>query len=100
LSSRTPIAAITPPGSDLQRLVQSSGCGRWFANGAVLPLAEWIRELRAQPNKAAACGAAARELLLSSASPELVADLYWQLLHRHLPADKQLNPVAAEAPVA
>ena len=94
LAAGTPIAAITPPGSDLQRLVQNHGCGRWFANGDSAQLADWIRQLRAEPELAAACGSAARELLLSSASPQIITERYWSLLQRHLPADKQLNTLA------
>ena len=93
LAAGTPIAAITPAGSELQRLVQTTGCGRWFANGDAQPLAEWIRELRADPIKAGACGAAARNLLLRCASPDRITDRYWKLLNRHLPAEKLLNPV-------
>lgn len=91
LAAGTPIAAITPDGSDLQRLVQTSGCGRWFANGASQQLAAWIRQLKAQPQLAAAYGLACRDLLLNVASPGLVADHYWELLNRHLPLNKQLN---------
>ena len=93
LSAGTPIAAITPPCSDLQLLVQNHGCGRWFANGDAQPLAEWIRELRADPIKAGACGAAARNLLLRCASPDRITDRYWKLLNRHLPAEKLFTPV-------
>ena len=98
LAAGTPIAAITPHGSELQHLVQTNGCGRWFANGASQQLADWIRQLHARPQLAAACGLASRELLLSSASPELVTDRYWELLNRHLPVSKQLNSLTPPLP--
>lgn len=90
LAAGTPIAAITPSGSALQHLVSHSGCGRWFANGDAEDLARWIRELKANPNTARACGDAARQLLLCSASPELVVSRYMDVLERHLPEKKSL----------
>lgn len=85
LAATTPIAAITPPGSDLKRLVEGSGCGRWFANGDAGALVAWIQELAADPAAAAAHGAAGLALLRSTASPELVSERYRQLICRHLP---------------
>jgi hypothetical protein len=78
--------------------MQTNGCGRWFANGASQQLADWIRQLHAKPQLAAACGLASRDLLLSSASPELVTDRYWELLNRHLPVSKQLNSLTPPRP--
>ncbi|MFY8148229.1 MAG: glycosyltransferase family 4 protein [Prochlorococcaceae cyanobacterium] len=88
LSAGTPIAAITPPGSELQELVQSSGCGAWFANGDAEGLADWILQLKANPQERNQRGQAARALLESKASPELITNQYMHLLERHLPAGK------------
>ena len=96
LAAATPIAAITPSGSDLRRLVERSGCGRWFANGDAGSLVAWIRELAADPAAAAAHGAAGVALLRSTASPELVCERYRQLISRHLPERK----TAADPPAA
>ncbi len=88
LAAATPIAAITPPGSDLRRLVEGSGCGRWFANGDAGALVAWIRELAADPATAAAQGAAGLVLLRRTATPDLVSERYLQLISRHLPEGK------------
>ncbi len=88
LAAATPIAAITPQGSELQQLVRSSGCGAWFANGDADGLADWIRQLVDHPEQARRHGQAARELLLAEASPELVTNQYMKLICRHLPFKK------------
>ena len=88
LAAATPVAAITPPGSDLQRLVENSGCGRWFANGDAGALVSWILELVADPAAAAAHGAGGLVLLRRTATPELVSERYHQLISRHLPEGK------------
>lgn len=88
LAAGTPIAAITPPGSELQQLVQSSGCGAWFANGDAEGLADWILQLKANPQETERRGQAARALLQASAAPDRITDQYARLLERHLPANK------------
>ncbi|MCP9849802.1 glycosyltransferase family 4 protein [Cyanobium sp. Morenito 9A2] len=88
LAAATPIAAITPEGSELQQLVRSSGCGAWFANGDADGLARWIRHLADHPEEAQRQGKAARGLLLAEASPERITDQYWELIRRHLPFEK------------
>jgi glycosyltransferase involved in cell wall biosynthesis len=90
LAARTPIAAITPADSYLHTLVVDSGCGRWFANGDADGLANWIRALCADPALAARHGAAARNLLERTATPEIVTDQYLELIGRHLPDGKPL----------
>ncbi|MCP9888956.1 glycosyltransferase family 4 protein [Cyanobium sp. ATX 6A2] len=90
LAVGTPIAAITPANSYLRQLVEQEGCGRWFANGDAEALTAWIRELKANPDQAAACGRAARDLLERTATPEIVTARYLQLIERHLPEHKPL----------
>lgn len=97
LAAGTPIAAITPPGSELQQLVQSSGCGAWFANGDAEALADWIRRLAADPAEVQRCGAAARQLLQISASPNRITEQYWTLIRRHLPLSTALERNDREA---
>ena len=84
----TPIAAITPADSYLRQLVESSGCGRWFANGDADGLAGWIRQLRSDPAHAHACGAAARQLLERTATSQITAAQYRAAICRHLPEKK------------
>jgi hypothetical protein len=88
LAAGTPIAAITPQGSELQQLVRTSGCGAWFANGDADGLADWIRKLVDHPEQARRHGLAGRELLLAEATPELVTNQYLGLIRRHLPFKK------------
>jgi glycosyltransferase involved in cell wall biosynthesis len=97
LAAGTPIAAITPAGSDLRRLVEHSGCGRWFANGDAGALVAWIRELAADSAAAATHGAAGLELLRRTATPELVSERYRQLICRHLPEGRVMGSEASSA---
>lgn len=97
LAAGTPIAAITPACSYLHELVESAGCGRWFANGDAEGLAAWIRQLKADPVAAAACGEAARRLLERTATPEIITSRYLRLIERHLPEHKPL-PASADQP--
>lgn len=103
LAAGTPIAAVTPAGSDLRALVEENGCGRWFANGDAVGLAAWIRQLQADPVLAARHGAAARQLLLATATPERVTAAYRELVKRHLPvgtltqAGALMKPESSEA---
>jgi len=91
LAAGTPIAAITPDCSYLRELVESAGCGRWFANGDAEGLAAWIQQLKADPAAAAACGEASRFLLERTATPEIISSRYLELIERHLPEHKPLQ---------
>ena len=88
LAASTPIAAITPAGSYLRQLVEENHCGRWFANGDADGLASWIRHLAAHPAEAAALGRSARDLLLRTASPDLITRRYLDVIRPHLPQRK------------
>jgi glycosyltransferase involved in cell wall biosynthesis len=88
LAAGTPIAAITPAGSYLRQLVEQHHCGRWFANGDSPGLADWIRHLVAHPAEAAGLGRSARDLLLTSASPDLITHQYLDVIRPHLPQAK------------
>jgi glycosyltransferase involved in cell wall biosynthesis len=92
LAAGTPIAAITPADSYLRQLVDTYGCGRWFANGDADGLAGWIQQLKAEPAHARACGAASRRLLERTATPQITAAQYREAIWRHLPVEK-LNEV-------
>lgn len=85
LAAGTPIAAVTPANSYLRQLVESEGCGRWFANGDAEGLAAWILELNANPAEVVACGNFSRCLLERTATPEIVTAQYLQLIQKHLP---------------
>ncbi|WP_094509991.1 glycosyltransferase family 4 protein [Synechococcus sp. MW101C3] len=99
LAAATPIAAITPSGSELRRLVESSGCGRWFANGDAVSLAAWIQDLVVDPDAALAHGAAGLELLRRTATPELVSERYRQLICRHLPNGRAVATLSSRMDV-
>ena len=85
LAAGTPIAAITPPNSYLRQLVETEACGRWFANGNAEDLAAWICELKRNPSHARSLGQAARSLLESTATPDVVCAQYLELIKAHLP---------------
>lgn len=91
LAAGTPIAAVTPASSYLRQLVESEGCGRWFANGDAEGLAAWILELKANPSHAVEFGNCSRRLLERTATPEIVTTQYLQLIQQHLPEHKQLE---------
>ena len=91
LAAGTPIAAVTPASSYLRQLVEKERCGRWFANGDAQGLADWILELKADRQQAVACGNRARNLLLRTATPDLVTAQYLNLIVKHLPEHKLLS---------
>jgi len=88
LAAGSPIAAVTPSDSYLRTIVETQGCGRWFANGDADGLATWIHELHNNPGDAVAYGKAARKFLECTATPELVVNQYLHLIQRHLPSFK------------
>ncbi len=91
LAAGTPIAAVTPASSYLRQLVESEGCGRWFANGDSDGLAAWILELKANPAEALACGKNSRNLLKRTATPEIVTAQYLKLIQQHFPKHKSVE---------
>ena len=91
LASGSPIAAITPANSYLRQLVESEGCGCWFANGDANGLANWILHLVNHPHEARAMGNRSRSLLERTATPDLVTSQYIQLIARHLPEHKSFR---------
>jgi glycosyltransferase involved in cell wall biosynthesis len=91
LAAGTPIAAVTPANSYLRQLLESEGCGRWFANGDAEGLAAWILELKVNPTLAVECGNRSRNLLERTATAEIVTAQYLQLIQQHLPEHKQLE---------
>jgi len=91
LAAGTPIAAISPADSYLAQLVEREGCGRWFANGNAEALARWIKDLKDQPQLVQAYGQSARDLLMRTATPDLVVDRYWSVIQPNLPSRKVLE---------
>jgi glycosyltransferase involved in cell wall biosynthesis len=91
LAAGTPIAAITPSDSYLHHLVESSQCGRWFANGDADGLATWIQRLKSDPVYAKACGSAARALLERTATPMITGAQYRAAIWQHLPEHKVID---------
>ena len=66
-------------------------CGRWFANGDIEGLADWILELKANPSQALAFGNSSRRFLERTATPEIVTAQYLKLIRQHLPKNKPLE---------
>ncbi|NDE91105.1 MAG: glycosyltransferase WbuB [Alphaproteobacteria bacterium] len=85
LAAGTPIAAVTPFGSHLQQLVESEGCGQWFANGDSRGLAAWISHLRDNPKEQSAMGRASRRFSLEETHPDKICSDYLEILGKHLP---------------
>lgn len=80
LAAGRPIAAICEPGSYLRPLLAEAGCGAAFDNGDSQGLAEFIRALAADPDRAKRLGEAGRQYLLSHFTPELIAQEYSTVL--------------------
>lgn len=94
LAAGTPLAVLAPAQSFLRQLVETEGCGRWFANGNADGLAAWIQALKLDPASARRHGVSARGFLERHATPDLVTRCYRQLIERHLPERKL--PLAIE----
>jgi glycosyltransferase involved in cell wall biosynthesis len=89
LAAGTPLAVICAEHSYLRREIEQAGCGRCFASDEKVALAEWIRQLAADPVLCQQLGASARSHLLAHASPEHAVQAYAEALARHLPLDQK-----------
>jgi glycosyltransferase involved in cell wall biosynthesis len=85
LATGTPIAAVTPQTSYLRDLVETEGCGKWFANGDAEGLAEWVYYLSCHSEVAQQMGRSARAFLERTATPDIVTTRYMDLMSNHLP---------------
>ncbi|AFZ36127.1 glycosyl transferase group 1 [Stanieria cyanosphaera PCC 7437] len=80
LAAGRPVAAICESHSYLRELLEVAGCGVAFSNNDSLALAEFIRFLALNPEKAMAMGKAGRTYLESHFTPEIIAQKYLQVL--------------------
>ncbi len=80
LAAGRPVAAVCEPHSYLRSLLATAACGRAFDNGDAQGLADYIRQLAAQPELARALGLAGRRYLKQHFTPERVAEQYFQVL--------------------
>lgn len=89
LAAGSPLAVICSERSYLRAEIARAGCGRCFASGQHLALAEWIGQLSADPGLCRQLGAAARSHLLAHASPDHAVQAYAEVLARHLPLSQK-----------
>lgn len=80
MASARPLIACADPGSDVARLVESTGCGLAIPAGDPARLAEAILLLRADPALRAAMGAAGRQYAEQHLAPQIVVEQYRALL--------------------
>lgn len=83
LASSRPVAAICPSQTYLKDLLEGSGCGVWFENGDSQRLADFIKRLRRDPEKASAMGNSARSSLEANYTPSVIAQQYADVLRRY-----------------
>jgi glycosyltransferase involved in cell wall biosynthesis len=89
LAAGSPLAVICSERSYLRAEIDRAKCGRCFASGEHTALAEWIRQLAADPALCRQLGAAARSHLIAHASPEHAVQAYAEVLARHLPLSQK-----------
>lgn len=80
LAAGRPVAAICEPGSYLRQLVAEAGCGKSFANGDGVGLAEFICHLAKHTDLTNQMGRAGRHYLESHFTLEIVAKQYSKVL--------------------
>ena len=88
LASGRPVAAICESHSYLNPLLADAQCGETFTHGDGEGLADFIRQLVANPEKARRLGEAGRRYLESHFTPQIIAEQYLQLL---LPLGERLK---------
>jgi glycosyltransferase involved in cell wall biosynthesis len=74
------IAAVCEPHSYLQNFLQDFDCGACFQNNDAEGLANFIRQLAANPQKAKAMGLMGREHLCSNFTPQIIAQQYAEII--------------------
>jgi glycosyltransferase involved in cell wall biosynthesis len=91
LAAGRPVAAICESHSYLRDLLEVAGCGVSFSNNDSLALAEFIRFLALNPEKAIEMGKAGRTYLESHFTPEIIAEKYLQVLRGVIGNDNNEN---------
>ena len=80
LASGRPVAAICPPQTYLKGMLEENSCGAWFDNGDSVGLANFIRHLSRDSEKATAMGSSARFSLEEKYTPKAIAQRYADVL--------------------
>jgi glycosyltransferase involved in cell wall biosynthesis len=76
LAAGLPVAAICESHSYLKQLIAEAGCGATFENGNAVALAEFIRYLSVNPDRATQMSRASRRYCESHFTPEIIAKEY------------------------
>jgi glycosyltransferase involved in cell wall biosynthesis len=82
LAAGRPIAVVCEPHSYLNRLIADARCGQTFENGEPLKLAEFIRDLSHNPDRAAQLGRAGRTYMKAHFTPSQIASEYGNILRQ------------------
>jgi glycosyltransferase involved in cell wall biosynthesis len=82
LAAGRPIAVICEAHSYLNRLIADARCGQTFENGEPTKLAEFIRELSHNPDRAAQLGRAGRTYMKAHFTPSQIASEYGSILRQ------------------
>jgi colanic acid biosynthesis glycosyl transferase WcaI len=80
LAAGRPVLAAIDPGTEVPRMLEASGGGLAVPPDDAAAFAAALRTLLADPDRAAAMGAAGREWVLQAASPRAVAEAYAALI--------------------
>ena len=80
LAAGKPVAAICQPSSYLCQILQNADCGKSFANGDSIGLANYIRFLACDPKQAKIIGEKGRHYLKTHFTPEVIAEEYIKVL--------------------
>lgn len=94
LAAARPIVVICDANSYLNELVESARCGRTFRHGDGAGVADFIRHLLANPERAAEMGRAGRQYLKRHFTPRVIARQYLNALHLGHPQDVELATVS------
>lgn len=84
LASGTPVAAISPENSYLQKIIEKENCGKWFKNGDAENIAKWIIEMKNSPKMISLLGDNGRKYILENASLKLISERYYKLISKYI----------------
>ena len=84
LAASTPIAIVSPMNSYLKELVEEHSFGKWFINGDSESLANYINDLKIDPELSSKFGKQGRDYLLEYANLNIIIDKYCSLFDKHI----------------
>ena len=88
LAASTPIAAITPENSFLQRLIEHNKFGKWFKNGDSRGLAAWLVEMTTNKESREIMGKLGREYVVKNASEDSISEKYYNTFKKYYNKNK------------